>query len=156
MMRNESISGFTLLLSVIISSVVLAIGLSIFTIVFRQLQLSTISRASNEAFFAADAGMECALRGDFQEGVFEDPPAASIDCYGQSHVITSVAGPIRSHEIEFQIPGTGTNGACVIVEILKDTLTGLTTITSSGRNTGGANCIPDVRTVERTLEASHF
>ena len=52
--------GFALLLSIIISSVVLAIGLTLLSLALKQLNLSATSRESEVAFQMANMGMECA------------------------------------------------------------------------------------------------
>jgi hypothetical protein len=54
-------SGYTLLLSVIISGVVLTIGFGIANILEKEILLSQIARKSQVAFYAADTGAECAL-----------------------------------------------------------------------------------------------
>ncbi len=54
-------SGFALLLTIVVVSVVLAIGLSLLDITVKQLSLSSTARDSEVAFHAANAGIECAL-----------------------------------------------------------------------------------------------
>lgn len=56
--------GFALLFSVLISSLLLTIGLSIFNIALKELSISSNSRQSVYAFYAADSGRECALYWD--------------------------------------------------------------------------------------------
>jgi len=56
--------GFALLFSVLISSLLLTIGLSIFSIALKELAISSASRQSIHAFYAADSGRECALYWD--------------------------------------------------------------------------------------------
>jgi Tfp pilus assembly protein PilX len=58
--------GFTLLYAVLISSILLAIGIAIFEITVRELKLSSITRESGFAFFAADSGIECGLYWDMK------------------------------------------------------------------------------------------
>lgn len=60
MIYQNTQKGFSLLLAIIISSVVLAIGLSLLSITMKQLDLSTTAKDSEIAFQAAVAGMECA------------------------------------------------------------------------------------------------
>lgn len=62
--------GFTLLIAALISSVVLALGVSIFEIAIKQVTLSSIGRDSQFAFYAADTGAECALYWDIRHSVF--------------------------------------------------------------------------------------
>jgi hypothetical protein len=51
--------GFALLFSVLLSSLLLSIGLSIFRIALKELDISSASRYSINAFYAADSGREC-------------------------------------------------------------------------------------------------
>ncbi len=56
--------GVVLLISVIISSIVLAIGLSLANIAYKEQVLSITQNDSVRAFYAADAGAECVLYWD--------------------------------------------------------------------------------------------
>ncbi len=51
--------GFALLFSVLVSSLLLTIGLSIFSIALKELSISTAARQSVHAFYAADSGVDC-------------------------------------------------------------------------------------------------
>lgn len=62
--------GFALLFSVLISSLLLTIGLSIFSIALKELSISTAARQSVHAFFAADSGREYVLYQDVKKGSF--------------------------------------------------------------------------------------
>jgi Tfp pilus assembly protein PilX len=62
--------GFALLFSVLISSLLLTIGLSIFSIALKELAISTAARQSIHAFFAADSGREYVLYQDIKEGSY--------------------------------------------------------------------------------------
>ncbi len=77
---SRSSDGFTLLLAVLISSVLLTLGLAIFSITIRQLLLSTTARDSQFAFYAADAGAECALYWDLQHSAFSTTTSSNINC----------------------------------------------------------------------------
>ena len=52
-------SGFALLLTLVIISIILAIGLTLLQITMKQLSLSAIARESEIAFYAASTGLEC-------------------------------------------------------------------------------------------------
>jgi len=56
--------GFTLFLALIVSSLLLAISLSLSEIILKQLIFSNNGRESQLAFYAADSGAECALYWD--------------------------------------------------------------------------------------------
>ncbi len=60
--------GFALLFSVLIASLLLTIGLSIFNITLKELSISTATRQSIYSFFAADSGREYALYHDIKLG----------------------------------------------------------------------------------------
>jgi hypothetical protein len=63
--------GFTLLLATLLASLLSAIGLAIFNIAQKEVVLSSIGRDSQFAFYAADAGAECALYWDFKHDAFD-------------------------------------------------------------------------------------
>ena len=57
-------NGYTLLFAVLVSSLVLAVGISILTISKKEFLLSSAARESVYAFYAADSGLECAVYWD--------------------------------------------------------------------------------------------
>lgn len=56
--------GFTIFFAALVASLALAIGLAIYDLTIRQLNLASASRDSQYAIFAADTGIECALYWD--------------------------------------------------------------------------------------------
>ena len=66
--KSKGNSGFALLFAVLMSSLMLSIGLSIFGIAIRELSISTAARQSIFAFYAADSGRECVLYWDIKKG----------------------------------------------------------------------------------------
>lgn len=56
--------GFVLAFSLLISSIVLALAFGIFNILLKQIVLTSSAKDSQIAFYAADAGAECALYWD--------------------------------------------------------------------------------------------
>ena len=58
--KKNSESGFALLMTLIVVTVVISIGLSVLDLSIKQVRLSTNARDSEIAFHAANAGMECA------------------------------------------------------------------------------------------------
>ena len=61
---KSSQSGFTLFIALIVSSLLLAVGFSLSTIILKQLIFSNSGKESQLAFYAADSGAECALYWD--------------------------------------------------------------------------------------------
>lgn len=53
--------GFVILFTILISTIILMIGLGIFSIATRETVLSSTAREAQYAFYAADTGVECGL-----------------------------------------------------------------------------------------------
>ncbi|MEX0918517.1 MAG: hypothetical protein WDZ85_00915 [Candidatus Paceibacterota bacterium] len=67
--RKQNKAGFVLLYSVLVTTVVLAVGLVLSNIITKQIILSIVARDSQVAFYAADSGYEC-LQYWANEGIF--------------------------------------------------------------------------------------
>ena len=128
-------NGFTLLLSVLIVSIVLAVGVGISRIIQTEIFLSNTGRQSQMAFYAADAGLECVAYWDtIHPGLAKSafttttPATNSITCVGQSFQVggypsctpsacTTPAdkrqGVTRAFTLNF------TNGSCVKITVTK-------------------------------------
>jgi hypothetical protein len=65
--------GFTLLFAILVSTLVISIGATIISIAIRQTILSSTSRESQFAFYAANTGLECAFYFDTLPLPFEEP-----------------------------------------------------------------------------------
>jgi len=79
-------AGFALLIAVIFMSVMLAFGLALGSLAYKQQILSSSARQSHYAFYAADAALECALYADQKQGLFayksEPEGAPTMTCEG--------------------------------------------------------------------------
>jgi hypothetical protein len=138
--------GFTLLFAVTVSAILLAIALGVADIAFKEVKFGTNARDTNEAFFAADSGVEYVL--------FQDKP-------GSTPYVLSPPNSMNMWGIT--LTGLGSTGkSCAIVSITKDGQTSppdvFTTIISRGYNTGGddpscASSNPD--RIERELRVSY-
>jgi type II secretory pathway pseudopilin PulG len=94
--NKQSQSGFALLVSLIVVSVVVSIGLALLDVTIKQLRLSSNSTDSEIAFHAANAGIECSqywrrkladtIEGDQFALPTAVPPggsiAGSLNCFG--------------------------------------------------------------------------
>ena len=108
--------GFTLLIALIFTSVVLAVGLALLNISYNQVILASTSRQSQYAFYAADSAMECALYEDNKADLFDynSEPGASgslngtvvgyITCENQTFPYTAFPISGNSRETTFSIP----------------------------------------------------
>ncbi|MBI5005114.1 MAG: hypothetical protein HZC03_00715 [Candidatus Lloydbacteria bacterium] len=141
---NRNNRGFVLLYAVLVASIALSIGISLYGITLKELLISSSSRDSQLAFYAADAGAECALYWDVQEKAFSTSTQNSIAC--ASLPMTVGGGTISNFSIS-SFP----NGACADV-IVDKSIFPQTVITSQGYNTCNLN---DPRRVERTLRVTY-
>lgn len=66
--------GFTLFYAVLVASLLLAVGLAIFNITFKGLILSSDARESQNSFYGADTGLECALFWDLKHSSTAESP----------------------------------------------------------------------------------
>lgn len=110
MKHHKQQSGFALLMTLIVVSVVITIGLSLIDLTIKQLKLSTNSKDSESSFHAANAGVECARYWRLKEDVkFEtvppDPNGISITCFDSSAVTTQVSEELSTgvYQHEFEI-----------------------------------------------------
>ena len=136
--------GFTLLFTVLIISIVLSLGLSVSSIVLNQIELSGTGRESQLAFYAADAGGECALYWDVKQNAFATSTASTINCAGSSFTVGGASGR-SSFVLNFD------NGSCAKVTVDKNPEN--TVIESLGRDRTGSqsDCSGIRRSTERGI-----
>ena len=90
MIRTKQQSGFALLITILVLSVVVAVTLAIVELSLKQLKLSVDSTDSEIAFHAANAGLECArYTRRNQSDNFESGNNVQINCFGD----TTTVGP---------------------------------------------------------------
>ena len=150
--------GFVLLFAVTLSALLLAIAVGVTNIAFREIRFSTNAIASNDAFFAADTGIECALFHDKSANSVFDEEGGIVQCLGGDGIDIEDSSPWS-----FTISGFGSsNKSCVHVTVTKDPLViPITTIVSKGYNVGeddgdGTGCVSsDPNRVERQLEVRY-
>lgn len=94
--------GFTLLIAVLVSSIFLSLASTIATITFKQIILSSIGKDSQRAFYAADAGMECALYWDLK---FSDPHAEDGEENGSAFPVQETDAGGGASDLGFAWPG---------------------------------------------------
>jgi Tfp pilus assembly protein PilX len=112
MMKKQKFNkGFTLLLALIVANAVLIMGLGVYGIIIREIELSGLGRESQIAFYAADSGTECALYWDIKKGAISTTTPVQIECGSQ---FISAGGSLRSSfNLNFD------NGACARIIIDK-------------------------------------
>jgi len=156
-----------MLFAVLVSSVLLSIGLSIFNLTVKELLLSSSGRESQFSFYAADSGVECVLYWDFKgQDIFatssssRSPSPSNPDCAGTSINISpsQTTSDTASTQFSFEIPNTLQSGVsapyCTTVLISKSVNNNIvtTSIDSRGYNTCD---VSDPNRVERALRVRY-
>ena len=144
--------GFVLLFAVVVSSIILAVTLAVANVSLKEIKFSTSAKDTNDAFFAADTGAECALFNDrsTQNKFLLAGPAATITCANTNITPTFSAGFYK-----FTIPSLGSTGqGCAIVTV--DKSVSPTAVVSKGYNVGDASCnSSSANRVERQIELTY-
>jgi len=159
--KISSNRGIALLFSIMLATIFLTIAIGVLNISVKELNFSASTKDTNNAFFAADTGIECALYNDkssidFFRKEWTTQRPKGIDCFGDTINFT---GGYPS--FNFSIDGLGSNSnSCVkilVEKIEKDAGLVATRITSKGYNFGaGENCTSSVlNRVERVLELNY-
>ncbi len=137
--------GFALLYTSLISSLLLSLALSISIIVMKDIRLSSISRESQKAFYAADTAAECALYWDFRKDKFATSTATTsgVTCSGQD--IATASHELSGAEYDGTDGVGGTNvtrfmyapddKTCAKVFVYKNDIHPKTVIEARGYNT---------------------
>ncbi len=100
--RPQSARGFVILFTILIASIILLIGFGIFSIATRETVLSSTSREAQTAFYAADAGVECAL---FAQG---------------ANILSGGGGTFDCGAIPAVVTGTGSSSLPYVFDVLVD------------------------------------
>ena len=128
-------SGFTVLFAVLVASILLAVGASIFNITVKNLLFSSSGRDSLKAFSAADAGLECAQYWDRNsDGIFGAHDVKKLD---PSEEIKCMGVVLINTEDEFPGPATGWD---VSGPTSDGVVTSRFSINTESFGTGGAVC----------------
>ena len=147
--------GFTLLIAVLISGILLSLGVAIFNIVSKEIVLSTSGRESQFAFYASDTGIECALYWDYQQDAFATTSAlAEVSCADKDIPLTrdyDAVSDTYTTTFNFSL-GTGLASPCSAVEVVREHNPTRTSVESSGFNT----CVTtNPRRIERAIRVQY-
>ncbi|MBU6431288.1 MAG: hypothetical protein KGJ58_02270 [Patescibacteria group bacterium] len=156
--------GFAMLFSVLVASLLVVVGFSIFNLALKETTISTAGRESQVAFYAANSGMECALYWNLKRNAFATSTdasevaragAISAKCNGATVNNSFTQSGLSVLTSASDIPVTDVNGSCFDVTISKNPNSPkpgqmLTVIESQGHNICGAAG----RKVERGLRAT--
>jgi len=152
MMHAPQQRGFALLISVILTSVVLALGMALLDISYKQVLLSSSAKNSQYAFYNADSALECALYYDQQVGAFfyNSSYAGSVQCSNMTVTDFAANQDVSQRTTTFTVPCAG-GGTSADVTIIKTT-GNVTRIYANGYS----SCDASVATrIERGLKAKY-
>jgi len=164
--------GFALLFAVLAASLLLSIGLSIFSLTVKELTLSSYGRESQFSFYAADSGAECALYWDIKGNsgaTFATSTTyggvSQINCGATSIALLETLNDANDATTTFSMPlnDVSNTSFCSIVTVSKyprsSSPAGIgTTIISNGYNVCNSSALPtygNPNLVERTLSVSY-
>jgi len=168
-LKNED--GITLFIAIVIMGILLFISFAVLNITLKANLFATSGRDSQYAFYAADAGLECAIYWDSRSdpSEFDISTAGTITCAGQT--ITTYPGANGQNPIpgtttpsliggggaanrtskfglRFNLVGSNPVNSCAIVTVTKN-INGTTDIESRGYNTCDTT---NPRRIERGIE----
>ncbi len=158
-LHGDKRAGFTILLAALVASLVLSLGVSVFSIARKSITLSTLGRDSQFAFYAADTAAECALYWDAEprNAFATSSPAGSIRCDDPDPPNpTTVTNNLPTWPDTIFTIGQATpfepNGYCAVVAITKRDAPPFTTIHADGYNVPCAERLTNPRTLQRSVE----
>jgi Tfp pilus assembly protein PilX len=149
--------GFTLLVAVVLTSVMLSIALALLDVSFKEVVLASTARQSAAAFYAADTGLECALYYDQQLSAFDfytAPASQTLVCAGQNITANSSIVETNKRLTTFTMPCVnGTQSSVTVYKTAGATTCNATNGTSCFFSNGYSSCnASDPRRVERGLK----
>ncbi|OHB19733.1 MAG: hypothetical protein A2854_03720 [Parcubacteria group bacterium RIFCSPHIGHO2_01_FULL_56_18] len=145
--------GFTILLAALVASLVLTLGIAIFSVAQKQVILSSLGRSSQYAFYAADTGAECALYWDVRFDYFSSttPAGTTPACDGTALVFTGTPGALPyTMSFEFE-----PNEYCSQVSVVKSATHPRTVIHADGFSTPCSDISISGRALQRSVELSY-
>lgn len=151
----KPLRGFTLLIAVLISGILLSLGYAIFNIASKEITLSSSGRESQFAFYAADSGIECALYWDYQENAFSTTSPQQPSCAGGAvddyAVVFDSGTGVYTTTFDFSLDGSDAS-PCTDVTVTRTFDPTRTTVVSAGHNT----CvITNPRRIERAIQVQY-
>lgn len=167
--KPNLMSGFTLLLSIIVTGMLLLVSFIVADLVLKQLLITSAGQQSQIAFYVADSGIECAqywdLKGGNDSSFATSTVGGSVLC-NNNPVITTGSQTIPTYTVNSVIGGAASisgnqgisfftinfaNSSCAIVKVTKNT-NNTTTIDSRGYNTCNTSAL---RRFERGITVTY-
>lgn len=147
--QDQKQRGFTILLAALVASLVLTLGISVFSIAQKQVVLSSLGRSSQFAFYTADTAAECALYWDIRHDLFSTTsPSVTPACNGTPLALVGEPGALP-YTISFEFEP---NGYCAQVSVTKSAVDPRTVIHADGFSTSCADISISGRSLQRSVE----
>ncbi|MFH0755137.1 MAG: hypothetical protein V1910_00520 [bacterium] len=151
-LKIKTTKGFAILFAVLLSSFLITLGVSIFSISLKEIQITTSLRDSQIAYYIADSARECALYWDIKKGAFpaclddtcsvQNPQINPITCNGNDIFLIFIFDNNLSYTTNktdfFQASSTSSSTPISDIKIIKEFIDPniVTTIEARGHNTG--------------------
>ena len=166
--KNDTRTGFAVLFAVLLASFLITLGISIFSISLKEIQIATASRDSQIAYYIADSARECALYWDVKQGAFPsclnsdcsvvNPQITPIQCNGKDIYLTFTKKDLLTYYTgvnpvpDFFHASSTISSPVADISITKQFVNSnvVTTITALGHNTGILG-----RRVERGIQTTN-
>lgn len=112
--------GFTLLIALVLTSVVLAVGVALLDIAYKQILLASSARQSQYAFYNADSALECTLYYDQKISAFYYNESQNIPLICDGRAVTNYAesqtSSVRTTVFSLTCPGGGISANVTVLK----------------------------------------
>ncbi len=145
--HNTRGNGSVLLISLLVSSVGLAVGIGVYNRIYKELLFASFWKQTQVAFTAADSGLECVLYWDLH------PPVSGeqASCFDGGTTFSIQPNPSSGSLVTKEVLSSViVSNGCVTVLVIKDNSTGTTITTIEARGMDSCNSL-NPRRVERGL-----
>jgi hypothetical protein len=121
----KSKTGFAILFAVLLASFLITLGISIFSISLKEIQMITSERDAQVAYYVADSARECALYWEIKEGIFPACNDKDVSDCSLRYQVDPIKGedvvvPTNQNPVSAQIR---CNGVPVTLSFNKNSLT---------------------------------
>jgi Tfp pilus assembly protein PilX len=156
MIKHSSQSGFTLFIAIAVTGTLLLVATGVVSLSYKQSLISNSGRESQVAFYAADAGMECALFWDVKN------PGGSDSAFATSTGSTIYCNKDANNPGNEWVVGGSSQSAINSITFLPDPYCAKVTVTKNANGTtqveslGYNTCdVSNPRRVERAVRATY-
>lgn len=152
--RTKKQSGFAMLFTVLIVTLILSIAVGISNLTLRQTILSSLAKDSQAAFSAADSAVECGLYYDVTQNIFPsptDPGTVPTTIVCGDRTLTFDSALSFTDYFLYAEKGANPSQYCYSILFDKSTSPGVNIVQGRGYNI----CSVNPRQVERALETRY-